>query len=143
MKLLFASRLDLPGPLPTRARRRCARVVLGLLMTVATLAPALAAADRPLSPQQGVSVANGRSEPARRRLTKYESRKARHACAARAGERGLAGAERETFVANCYFNRLAHRGERQRCRQEAAAKGIDKSALRDFVRECVKERSRE
>ncbi|MBY6241011.1 hypothetical protein [Methylosinus sp. Sm6] len=133
-------KLSSPPDLPALVRRG-ARAVLILTITAA---PAMAAPDRPsVSPQQGVSVAGPRPEAGRRRLSKYEARKARHACAARAMERGLAGAERENFVANCYFSRLAHRGERQRCRQEAAAKGIDRSALRDFLRGCVKERSRD
>jgi hypothetical protein len=121
--------------------RAAARAVLALGVSAA---PSLAAQDRPLlAPQQGASVAGPRSEPARRRLSKYESRKIRHACAARAAERGLAGAERESFLSSCYVVRLGHRAERQRCRLEAAAKGVDKSALRDFLRDCVKERSRD
>lgn len=120
---------------------RTARAVLALALATA---PSLAAQDHPLpAPQQGASVAGPRSESLRRRLLKYESRKIRHACAAHAGERGLAGAERDAFIAGCYVGRLGHRGERQRCRVEAAAKGVDKSALRDFVRDCVKERTRE
>lgn len=126
-------------------------VFLGLLRaSAAALAlwawPASAASDRPAAPTlQGVTVAAPRPghETGRRRLSKFEARKIRHACYARADERGLKSGEREAFVANCYVYRVAHRTERQRCRQEAAAKGIDKTALRDFLRECVKERARD
>jgi hypothetical protein len=125
-------------------RRRSAAAALGLLAMAVATQPALAAAERSVAPaQQGVAQPRGAHEAPRRRLTKYESRKMRHACAARAAERGLAGSERDAFVAACYASRLSHRGERQRCRQEAAAKGVDKSALRDFLRDCMKDRSRD
>jgi hypothetical protein len=126
------------------AVRRRAAAALGLCAIAVAGQPALAAGERSSPPaQQGVASPRSAHEPLRRRLTKYESRKMRHACAARAGERGLAGAERDAFIAACYAARLSHRGERQRCRQEAAAKGLDKAALRDFLRDCVKDRSRE
>lgn len=124
----------------------CAVLRLSAAAVALWVAPAVAASDRPAVPtQQGVAVSVPRPahEPGRRRLSKFEARKIRHACYGRADERGLGGTEREAFVANCYVYRVAHRTERQRCRQEAAAKGIDKSALRDFLRECVKERSRD
>jgi hypothetical protein len=124
-------------------RRRTA-AALGLCAIAVAGEPARAAADRSPPPaQQGVASPRASHEPLRRRLTKYESRKMRHACSARAGERGLAGADRDAFIAACYAARLSHRGERQRCRQEAVAKGVDKAGLRDFLRDCVKDRTRE
>ncbi|MBG0810164.1 hypothetical protein IY145_12325 [Methylosinus sp. H3A] len=80
--------------------------------------------------------------PTRKRLTKFEARRIRHACQGRANERSLAGPEREAFLGRCYFGRVSTRVERQQCRQEAAARGVDRSSLRAFVRECVRERLR-
>jgi hypothetical protein len=138
--LVFLSALFRSGAV----RGRSAAGALGLFSMLIVGGTALAAAEKaPLPGQQGVAPSRGAHEPLRRRLTKYESRKMRHACAARAAERNLSGAERESFIAGCYASRLSHRGERQRCRQEAVAKGLDKATLKDFLRDCVKDRARD
>lgn len=105
--------------------------------------PAGAETEAPLAaPPPTASAPNGRSAreaPGRRKVTKFEARRARHACLGRANERGLSGPDRDAFLTRCYFGRLSHRNERQQCRQAAAAKGIvDRSALRDFLRECLR-----
>jgi hypothetical protein len=74
-------------------------------------------------------------------FSKLEARRIRHVCFGRANEQGLRGAERSAFLSHCYFGRVSHRGVRHACRKEGSAKGLDRSALRDFVRECVKERT--
>jgi hypothetical protein len=81
-------------------------------------------------------------EPLASHLSKFEARRIRHACTGRANERGLKGAERSAYLSRCYFGRVSRRGLRQACQKEAATKGLDKTAQRNFVRECVKERSR-
>ena len=60
----------------------------------------------------------------------------RHACLERANKEGKKGAEREAFLTRCFFGRETHRNQ---CRKQGLAKGLEKSALRDFVRDCVKE----
>lgn len=111
--------------------------------------PALAASEKATALPSDSAAATARApaktahEPARRRLSKFEARKIRHACQGRANERGLAGPEREAFLARCNFSRLTYRVERQQCRQQAAAKGIERAGLRDFLRECVRERTRQ
>lgn len=123
------------------ARRICVGALIGVVA-----APSLALANPPAvaAPPPTVAPPAGKSarEPPRRRLTKFEARRIRHACHGRANERGLSGPEREGFLSKCYFGRVANRVERQLCRQEAAARGVDKSALRGFLRECVRERVR-
>ena len=54
-------------------------------------------------------------------------------------KRGVKSAELEAFLSRCFFGRSALRGVRRDCAEQGAAKGLDKPALRDFVRECVKE----
>ncbi len=72
-------------------------------------------------------------------VSKFEARRIRHTCQERANERGVKSAEREAFLSRCFFGRSALRGVRRDCAKQGAAKGLDKPALRDFVRECVKE----
>jgi hypothetical protein len=82
-------------------------------------------------------------EPAAPHFSKFEARRIRHACVGHANERALRGADRSAYLSRCYFGRVSHRGLRHACQKEALAKGIDKAAQREFVRECVKERSHE
>ncbi len=95
-----------------------------------------------LPPVASAPAAKGPHEHARH-LSKFEARHIRHSCQGRANEKGLSGAEREGFLAKCYFSRASHPGARHECQLQAVAKGIDKSGLRDYVRECVKERTRQ
>lgn len=95
------------------------------------------------APQTSAAVAKP-SHEAGPRLSKFEARRIRQACRERANEHSVKGAERDAFLTKCYFGRVSHRGLRRECAQQAAGKGIsDKNAVRDFVRECVKERSRQ
>jgi hypothetical protein len=87
------------------------------------------------------SPSNKGAHEAAPHFSKLEARRIRHLCFGRANEQGLRGAERSTFLSRCYFGRVSHRAARHACRKEGAAKGLDRSALRDFVRECVKERT--
>ncbi|MBI1867653.1 MAG: hypothetical protein HYS06_05075 [Methylocystis sp.] len=98
---------------------------------------------------EGVSQSTATSAPAAKgshapvgRLSKFEARRIRHACHGQANERGLAGAEREAVLSKCYLGRVAHRGVRRDCHQQGVAKGLDKAVLREYVRECVKDRTR-
>jgi hypothetical protein len=96
-----------------------------------TAAPPAAAAD-----------AAPRSAPAPKSVvgvSKFEARRMRHACQERANKESLKGSEREAFLTRCFFGRAVTRKLRHECRKQALAKGVDKSALRDVVRECVKE----
>lgn len=118
--------------------------VVSIVAALSVSAPVFAGASgRGAPPEFAPAAAKPPHEPSPRRLSKFEARKIRHACYGRANERGLSGAEREAFLARCYFGRVSYRVERQQCRAQAAAKGVDKAALRDFVRECVKERVRQ
>lgn len=122
---------------------RCARLVAGVLaLTAFAIAPALAGPP----PGRGAVAepapllfAPAKSPEPQRRLTKFEARRIRHACYGRADERGLSGPERAAFLARCYFGRVSQRAERRQCRQLAAARGVEKPAMREFVRECVRE----
>ncbi len=76
---------------------------------------------------------------ARTSMSKFEARRIRHTCQEKANERGVKGAERETFLTKCFFGRTALRSVRRDCAKQGAAKGLEKPALREFVRECVKE----
>lgn len=117
-----------------------------ILMGLAVMAPPALAQTPGRSvatdptPAASAPAAKGPHEHARH-LSKFEARHIRHSCQGRANEKGLSGGEREGFLAKCYFSRVSHRGVRRECQLQAAAKGIDKSAVRDYVRECVKERS--
>lgn len=87
--------------------------------------------------QSEPALAKGKEPQAR--ISKFEARQFRHACQERANERGLKGADRESFLTRCFFGRRAQRGARHDCTKQGAAKGLDKAALHDFVRECLKE----
>ncbi|WP_157235252.1 hypothetical protein [Methylosinus sp. LW4] len=106
------------------------------------LEPAPAPAAAPPPPALAGKSAQPAPAPARKRLTKFEARRIRHACQGRANERNLVGPEREAFLGRCYFGRVSTRVERQQCRQEAAARGIERANQRVFIRECVRERVR-
>jgi hypothetical protein len=73
------------------------------------------------------------------RISKFEARQFRHVCQEKANERGLKAGEREAFLTRCFFGRRAQKGIRKECRKQGVAKGLDKTVLRDFVRDCVKE----
>lgn len=75
------------------------------------------------------------------RLSKFEARRFRHACRDNADQQGLKGADRDAFLTKCFFGRVSHRALRRDCAKEGEAKGLDKNALREFTRECVKERA--
>jgi hypothetical protein len=72
-------------------------------------------------------------------MSKFEARRIRHSCQERANEHSVKGGEREAFLTRCFFGRSALRGLRRDCAKQGAAKGLDRPALHDFVRECVKE----
>jgi len=115
------------------------RRMIGIVVAAATLAtaPAALAGQNHTRPQP---VAGKTDNPAR--ISKFEARKARHVCRDRANEKGLKGSDRDAFVGRCYFGRLSHAGVRRECVRAGEAKGIAKAALRDFVRDCVKERTK-
>ncbi len=75
------------------------------------------------------------------RLSKFEARHIRHFCRDSLKERGLKGGERDAFLMKCYFGRVSQRALRHECRREGEAKGVEKNALRDYTRACVKERA--
>jgi len=125
------------------------RVLLACALSMMALAPAASAAngpDRPptFEPAAPPALAGKSAQPAqaRKRLTKFEARRIRHACQGRANERGLGGPEREAFLGRCYFGRVSTRVERQQCRQEAAARGVERGSLRAYIRDCVRDRLR-
>jgi hypothetical protein len=74
------------------------------------------------------------------KVSKFEARHIRHACRERANERGVKGLEREAFLSRCFFGRRVGRKERRDCAKLAAAQGLDKTAQRDFIRDCARER---
>lgn len=99
--------------------------ILAACVAAFALVPAAALAD------------GGKGDP----LSKFEARHIRHSCRDKAQQRALSGAERETFLAKCFFGRAStRRVTRRECLQQGAAKGLEKSALDAFVRDCVKER---
>jgi hypothetical protein len=129
-------------------RRSVAAILLSALLAAAA-GPAGAAS----APPQQTAPAPGRHgtpnvesrisrEPPASHLSKFEARRIRHACTGRANERGLKGAERSAFLSRCYFGRISRRSLRQACQKEAMVKGLDRTTQRNFVRECIRERSR-
>lgn len=105
------------------------------------IAPQGAASAAPASPTPAASAKSGHESPGH--ISKFEARRIRHACRDRANDGGLRGGDREAFLTKCFFGRASHRGLRKECAQHGEAKGLDKAALREFVRDCVKERSRQ
>ncbi|OAI31777.1 hypothetical protein A1351_00025 [Methylosinus sp. R-45379] len=105
------------------------------------LEPAPVAPAAPAAPP-ALAGKSAQPAPVRKRLTKFEARRIRHACQGRANERNLVGPEREAFLGRCYFGRVSTRVERQQCRQEATARGIERASQRAFIQECVRERVR-
>jgi hypothetical protein len=99
-----------------------------------TPAPGATAPPAAVQPRQGPSSAG---KPIN--LSKFEARRVRHHCVEIANVRGFKGAERESFLTRCFFGRAATRAARRECTKQGVAKGLDKAALHDFVRECVKE----
>ena len=93
-------------------------------------------ADAPAHPPE---AATGKAREPAARISKFEARRFRHACQERANEHGLKGSEREGFLTRCFFGRRAQRGARKECTKQGAAKNLDKAALHEFVRECLKE----
>jgi hypothetical protein len=137
--------------LVSAARRTRLALVAFALLLAAFAPPALAAnandkppafEPAPAAPPTAAGKSAREPAPARKRLSKFEARRIRHACQGRANERGLIGPEREAFLGRCYFGRVSTRVERQQCRQEAAARGVERANLRAFVRDCVRERLR-
>jgi hypothetical protein len=105
----------------------------------------VAAGDAHAQPRQAPNVDSQSHQPTpaaakpAANVSKFEARRFRHACLERANEKALRGAERETYLSRCFFGRAATRGARRECAKQGAAKGLEKAALHDFVRECVKE----
>lgn len=69
------------------------------------------------------------------KVSKFEARRIRHTCRARANERGVKGSEREAFLSRCFFGRRVGRKDRRDCAKLAAGQGLDKAAQRDCARE--------
>jgi hypothetical protein len=144
------------SPLPAgiahwRRSKALCRLVVAAVIAIASSAAAQtprpdqqpSAVSAPPAAQQTTPPAAKPAHDAAPRLSKFEARRIRQACRERANEHGAKGAEREAFLSKCYFGRVSHRGQRRECAQQAAAKGItDKGAVRDFVRECVKDRTK-
>lgn len=103
-------------------------------------APVLAQSRNHAPAAEPVASGGGAKSSAPGHLSKFEARRIRHACVGRANEGGLSGSERDAFLAQCYFGRVSHRGQRKECRQQGLAKGLEKTQLRDYIRECVKEK---
>jgi len=121
------------------------RLALPLALSLGVASPA-AAQPQPPAPA-GQTVATDYDEVGHVRLqhapkvSKFEARRIRHACRERANERGVRGAEREAFLARCFFGRRVTHKERRECVKLAAAQGIvDRAAQREFVNKCVRER---
>jgi len=98
-------------------------------------------APAPAAPPTAANAAKPKRDSAGR-LSKFEARRIRQSCRSRANESGLRGTEREAFLSKCFFGRVSHRALRRECAQQGAAKGLAGGPLREFTRECVKERSR-
>jgi len=114
----------------------CAGLLLGAVARAAQAQPHQNAA--PLAEAQPHQTPPASAKP-RTTLSKFEARRFRHACQERANERAFKGAEREAFLTRCFFGRVAQRGLRRECAKQGTAKGLEKTALHEFVRECVKE----
>ena len=114
--------------------------LLGVLLTLGVVG------DAPAQPRQAPVAGDSQTHQAApaaakpaANVSKFEARRFRHACLERANEKALKGAERESYLSRCFFGRAATRGVRRECAKQGAAKGLEKAALHDFVRECVKE----
>ncbi len=123
-----------------------AALILGaLLLSAAVEDRALAQSQQAKAPaaenQTQANTPPKAAHEAAPHFSKLEARRIRHVCYGRANEQGLRGAERSAFLSHCYFGRVSHRGVRHACQKEGSSKGLDRTALRDFVRECVKERT--
>jgi hypothetical protein len=89
---------------------------------------------------RAIQAASGRNPPPLlASLSKFEARRIRHSCQQRANDPALKGSDREAFLARCFFGRSAQRHQRRECAKQGAAKGLDKAALHEFIRECAKE----
>lgn len=132
------------SPLPAAFRRRFIGLCAGLACAGAVCGAAEAqtrqAPQTPTAPAANATK-SGHDSPGR--LSKFEARHIRHHCRDRANERSLKGAERDAFLTKCFFGRASHRTLRRECAQQGEARGLEKAALREFTRECVKERSRQ
>ncbi|WP_036283598.1 hypothetical protein [Methylocystis sp. ATCC 49242] len=127
-------------PLPALIRFN----VLGACAYLACVGAALAdTRPSPATPAPAAASAPNSGHDSSRRISKFEARRIRHACRDRANEHSLKGPERDAFLTKCFFGRASHRAVRHECAREGEAKGLDKAALRDFTRECVKERTRQ
>jgi len=112
-----------------------------LLAAIFVLTPAALAQSRSHAlAGEAAPPSAGAKSSAPGRLSKFEARRIRHACVGRANEGGFSGSERDAFLAQCYFGRVSHRGQRKECRLQGLAKGLEKTQLRDYIRECVKEK---
>ena len=133
---------------PSSGRISAALALAAALLAVSAMAPEAASAQPRVPatstlPQAGVGAPAAKSShESVGRMSKFEARRVRHRCRDRANDRGLKGPDRDAFISKCYFGRVLHRGLRHDCAKEGEAKGLDKAALRDFTRDCVKERQR-
>ncbi|MGA8171401.1 MAG: hypothetical protein WB816_11325 [Methylocystis sp.] len=118
-----------------RAQARLAGAALGAALVI--LGPGAMSEAR--AQTRTTAAAAAASHDQRSSVSKFEARRIRHTCQERANERSVKGGEREAFLTRCFFGRTALRGIRRDCARQGAAKGLDKPALREFVRECVKE----
>lgn len=147
-----------PGPPGSARSPRLAAAGLALVLLAAATAPGAQAQPRnQAAPAAGAEprvhapapaaapTAANAAKPKRDsagRLSKFEARRFRQSCRSRANESGLRGSEREAFLTKCFFGRVSHRALRRECAQQGAAKGLSNGPLREFTRECVKERAR-
>lgn len=125
---------------------RCARPLFGLIGAGALLVAvplSASAAPRPPAPlaQPPVAAAPKFDHIPPSRLPKFEARRLRHACRDKADEQGLKDLDRDAFVLKCFFGQVSQRALRRDCAKGGESKGLDRNALADFVRECVKIRA--
>ena len=71
-------------------------------------------------------------------LSKLETRHLRHGCERRAQKHALSGKSAETFVADCFDRRVAHRQEAYECRLRAKSDAIDHLQMHNFMKACVR-----
>ena len=74
-------------------------------------------------------------------ISKLEARRFRHACERLAAERAIPQSGRESFLKACFERRAAHRPEARECRAERESKGIDQAHAREFMRQCIREKT--
>jgi len=141
---------DFFASLRKRRREMALRAVLTAVLA-SGLPPLVVRAEPPAAtpavegelpaPHLGQNPASGgkNSKDSAGKISKFEARHVRHVCHEKADEKGLKGAERETFMQHCFFGRRNTRAERRECRKKGLAQGLERTALQEFVRECAKD----